>query len=201
MKYFIMAASLFLVAACGTGPSKDEFREVIHTTDNQTHVEIRTDNYTSITVTDKDHNTTTTSVSNNTSSSDSTSSSGSTNTTDTTDPMIRMMNSNTYDMTAALWALNSMPTLTFFIEGDSKRYQINQNGLKPGVDNFSVSDTGFFSYTIDKSKMVLSGADVASDNTSSVTLLYKTSLYTYIQNSYQTTITSLAPVEYTIRVK
>ena len=191
MKYFIMAASLFLVACGGDMQDEKDFQKEVYR-DNHTYIEIR-DNSTSVVST-----TTTTST---TSSSDSTSNPGSTNTTDTVDPMIRMMNSNTYDMSAALWALNSMPTLTFFIEGDSKRYQINQNGLRPGVDNFSVSDTGFFTYTIDKSQMILSGADVAADNTSSVTLLYKTSLYTYIQNNYQTTITSLAPVEYTIRVK
>lgn len=198
MKYFIMAASLFLVACGGDMQDEKDFQKEVYR-DNHTYIEIR-DNSTSVVST-----TTTTSTNNQTtsttSSSDSTSNPGSTNTTDTVDPMIRMMNSNTYDMSAALWALNSMPTLTFFIEGDSKRYQINQNGLRPGVDNFSVSDTGFFTYTIDKSQMILSGADVAADNTSSVTLLYKTSLYTYIQNNYQTTITSLAPVEYTIRVK
>ena len=195
MKYFISAISLFLVA-CGAGtPSKDEFRE-IRVSDNHTHIEIRTDNVTSITVTDKDHNTT--SVTNNNSSSTNNSDSSDTSSSDT--PFIRMMNSDTYDMSAAAWAIGTMPTLTFFIEGESKRYQINQNGLRPGVDNFTLSNTGFFTYTIDKNQMVLRGANVASDNTSNVTLLYKTSLYLYIQNTYQTVITELAPVEFTIRV-
>tara|TARA_X000000950_G_scaffold39989_1_gene43296 strand:- start:57 stop:656 length:600 start_codon:yes stop_codon:yes gene_type:complete len=198
MKYFILAASLFLVA-CGAGtPSKDEYRESISRIDNHTHIEIRTDNYTSITVTDKDHSTT--SVTNNTSSSDSTNNSDSSDTSSSDTPFIRMMNSDTYDMSAAAWAIGTMPTLTFFIEGESKRYQINQNGLRPGVDNFTLSNTGFFTYTIDKNQMVLRGANVASDNTSNVTLLYKTSLYLYIQNTYQTVITELAPVEFTIRV-
>tara|TARA_E500000178_G_scaffold316716_1_gene336728 strand:- start:1 stop:591 length:591 start_codon:yes stop_codon:yes gene_type:complete len=195
MKYFISAISLFLVA-CGAGtPSKDEFRE-IRVSDNHTHIEIRTDNVTSITVTDKDHNTT--SVTNNNSSSTNNSDSSDTSSSDT--PFIRMMNSDTYDMSAAAWAIGTMPTLTFFIEGESKRYQINQNGLRPGVDNFTLSNTGFFTYTIDKNQMVLRGANVASDNLSNVTLLYKTSLYLYIQNTYQTVITELAPVEFTIRV-
>ena len=197
MKYFISAISLFLVA-CGAGtPSKDEYRETVSRIDNHTHIEIRTDNYTSITVTDKDHNTT--SVTNNNSS--STNNSGSSDTSSSDTPFIRMMNNDTYDMSAAAWAIGTMPTLTFFVEGESKRYQINQNGLRPGVDNFTLSNTGFFTYTIDKNQMVLRGADVASDNTSNVTLLYKTSLYLYIQNTYQTVITELAPVEYTIRVK
>ena len=198
MKYFIMAASLFLIAACNAGPSKDEFREVIRV-DNHTHVSIMRDNYTSITVTDKDHNTSVTNNNSTTSSSDTTNNSNSSGATST--PIITMMNSNTYDTTATLWALNSMPTLTFFIEGESKLYGINQNGVKPGVDNFTISTTGFFTYTIDKSLMVLRDATVSSDNTSDVTLIYKTNLYTYVQNAYKTEITELAPVEFTIRVK
>ena len=88
-------------------------------------MKFETDNYTSITVTDKGHNTT--SVTNtihlqiNNSSSDTSSS-------DT--PFIRMMNSDTYDMSAATWAIGTMPTLTFFVEVN-QNYQINQNGLRP----------------------------------------------------------------------
>ena len=196
MKYFISAISLFLVACGGDMQDEKDFQREVYR-DNHTYIEIR-DNSTSVVTT-----TTTTSTNNQTtttSSSDSTSSSSSdTSSSDT--PFIRMMNSDTYDMSAAAWAIGTMPTLTFFVEGESKRYQINQNGLRPGVDNFTLSNTGFFTYTIDKNQMVLRGADVASDNTSNVTLLYKTSLYLYIQNIYQTVITELAPVEYTIRVK
>ena len=201
MKYFILAASLFLVAACNAGPSKDEFREIRVSDNHSSYIEIRdSDNYTNI-------QTTTTSTTNTTNNSSTTSSSETTNgSTDNTGstgsetPTIKMMNSNLYEMSTAAWAFGTMPTLTFYIEGDSKRYRINQNGLRPETDNFSESETGFFTYTVKKDEMVLSGADVFSDNTSNVYLLYKTSLYTYIQNTYQTVIHEMAPIEFTIRV-
>ena len=197
MKYFILAASLFLIACGGDMQDEKDFQKEVYR-DNHTYIEIR-DNSTSVVTT-----TTTTSTNNQTtsttSSSDSTSNSGSTNTTDTVDPMIRMMNLNTFDMTAALWALNSMPTLTFFIEGDSKRYQINQNGHKPNIDNFSESETGFFTYTIKKDEMNLVGADVYSDNTSAVYLKWRTNIYTFVANRLGTIRYEMAPIEFTIRV-
>lgn len=200
MKYFILVASLFLVASCNSGPSKDEFREIVHVDNHTSYTEIIRDNYTNI-------QTTTTTTTNTTNNSSTTSSSETTNgSTDNTGstgsetPSIKMMNSNLYEMSTAAWAVGTMPTLTFYIEGDSKRYRINQNGLRPETDNFSESETGFFTYTVKKDEMVLSGADVYSDNTSNVYLLYKTSLYTYIQNTYQTVIHEMGPIEFTIRV-
>ena len=118
-----MAASLFLVAACNAGPSKDEFREVVTIRDNVSYTEIVRDNYSNIQTT----TTTINNTNNNSTTSSDTSSSGSSSSTDTSSstPTIQMMNSNLYEMTTAAWAVGTMPTLTFFIEGESKKYQIN----------------------------------------------------------------------------
>ena len=97
-----------------------------------------------------------------------------------------MFNDVVYSMTSVNYALGNMPTLTFYVEGDSKRYAMNQNGVQPGVDNFSESETGFFNYTILKSELELIGADVNVDNTSDITLNYKTNLYGFVQNKEKT---------------
>ena len=200
MKYFISAISLFLVVACNAGPSKDEFREVIHVDNHTSYTEIIRDNNTNIQVT----TTTTTSNTNNnsTTSSSETSSSGSSSSTDSSSntPTVQMMNSNLYEMSTAAWAVGTMPTLTFFIEGESKKYQINQNGHKPEIDNFTESETGFFTYTIKKDEMNLIGADVYSDNTSNVFLKYRTNIYTFVANRLGTIRYEMAPIEFTIRV-
>ncbi len=198
MKYFILATSLFLVA-CNAGPSKDEFREY-HSDNHTSYVEIR-DNYTNIVTTTSD--TSTTSVTNNnsttTSETSNTNSSGS-GSTDSETPSIKMMNSNLYEMSSAAWAFGTMPTLTFYIEGESKKYQVNQNGHKPNIDNFSESETGFFTYTIKKDEMNLVGADVYSDNTSAVYLKWRTNIYTFVANRLGTVRHEMAPIEFTIRV-
>jgi len=111
-----------------------------------------------------------------------------------------MMNSNLYEMTNAAWAVGTMPTLTFYIEGESKKYQVNQNGHKPEIDNFTESETGFFTYTIKKDEMNLVGADVYSDNTSLVYLKYKSNIYTFVTNKNETVRYEMAPIEFTIRV-
>ena len=200
MKYFISAISLFLVVACNAGPSKDEFREVIHRDNHTSYTEIIRDNNTNIQVT----TTTTTSNTNNssTTSSSETSSSGSSSSTDSSSstPTVQMMNSNLYEMSTAAWAVGTMPTLTFFIEGESKKYQVNQNGHKPEIDNFTESETGFFTYTIKKDEMNLVGADVYSDNTSNVFLKYRTNIYTFVANRLGTIRYEMAPIEFTIRV-
>ena len=200
MKQFIMATSLFLVAACNAGPSKDEFREVVHTTDNHSsYIEIRDNQSTIVTTT-----TSTSSVNNNssTTSSSDTSSGSSSSSTDSSSstPTVQMMNSNLYEMTNAAWAVGTMPTLTFYIEGESKKYQVNQNGHKPEIDNFTESETGFFTYTIKKDEMNLVGADVYSDNTSLVYLKYKSNIYTFVTNKNETVRYEMAPIEFTIRV-
>ena len=199
MKKFIMAASLFLVAACNAGPSKDEFREIIHTDNHSSYTEIIRDNNTNIQVT-----TTTSSTNNNstTTSSSDTSSTGSSSSTDSSSstPTVQMMNSNLYEMSTAAWAVGTMPTLTFFIEGESKKYQINQNGHKPEIDNFTESETGFFTYTVKKAEMNLVGADVYTDNTSNVFLKYRTNIYTFVANRLGTVRYEMAPIEFTIRV-
>ena len=198
MKYFILAASLFLIAACGEGRSKDEFREIVTIRDNTSYTEIIRDNHTNIQVT-----TTTSSTNNNSSTTSSeTSSSGSSSSTDSTSstPTVQMMNSNLYSMSTAAWAVGTMPTLTFYIEGESKKYQINQNGLKPEIDNFTETETGFFTYTVKKNEMNLAGADVYTDNTSNVFLKYKTNIYTYVLNRLGTIRYELSPIEFVIRV-
>ena len=190
MKYFILAASLFLIAACGEGRSKDEFREIVTIRDNTSYTEIIRDNHTNIQVT-----TTTSSTNNNsTTTTSDTSSSGSSSSTDSTSttPTVQMMNSNLYSMSTAAWAVGTMPTLTFYIEGESKKYQINQNGLKPEIDNFTETETGFFTYTVKKNEMNLAGADVYTE--------YKTNIYTYVLNKYETIRYELAPIEFVIRV-
>ena len=195
-----MAASLFLVAACNAGPSKDEFREIRVSDNHSSYIEIRdSDNYTNIVTTTS--NTSTTNNNSTTSSSD-TSSSGSSSSTDSSSstPTVQMMNSNLYEMTTAAWAVGTMPTLTFFIEGESKKYQINQNGHKPEIDNFTESETGFFTYTVKKAEMNLVGADVYTDNTSNVFLKYRTNIYTFVANRLGTVRYEMAPIEFTIRV-
>ena len=200
MKHFIMAASLFLVAACNAGPSKDEFREIRVSDNHSSYIEIReSDNFTNIVTT-----TSNTSVNNNssTTSSSDTSSGSSSSSTDSSSstPTVQMMNSNLYEMTNAAWAVGTMPTLTFYIEGESKKYQVNQNGHKPEIDNFTESETGFFTYTIKKDEMNLVGADVYSDNTSLVYLKYKSNIYTFVTNKNETVRYEMAPIEFTIRV-
>ena len=202
MKYFILAASLFLVAACNAGPSKDEFREVIHTTDNFTHyTEIRDNSTTVITTTTTNTSDTSSTNNNSTTTSDtSNTNSSSSGSTDSETPTVKMMNSNLYEMSTAAWAVGTMPTLTFYIEGESKKYQVNQNGHKPNIDNFSESETGFFTYTIKKDEMNLVGADVYSDNTSAVYLKWRTNIYTFVANRLGTVRHEMAPIEFTIRV-
>ena len=198
MKQFIIAASLFLIAACNAGPSKDEFREVIHTDNHSSYIEIRDNQSTIVTTT-----TTTTSTNNNsTTLSSETSSTASSDSTDSSSstPTVQMMNSNLYEMSTAAWAVGTMPTLTFFIEGESKKYQINQNGHKPEIDNFTESETGFFTYTVKKAEMNLVGADVYTDNTSNVFLKYRTNIYTFVANRLGTVRYEMAPIEFTIRV-
>ena len=200
MKHFIMAASLFLVAACNAGPSKDEFREIRVSDNHSSYIEIReSDNFTNIVTT-----TSNTSVNNNssTTSSSDTSSSSSSSSTDSSSstPTVQMMNSNLYEMTNAAWAVGTMPTLTFYIEGESKKYQVNQNGHKPEIDNFTESETGFFTYTIKKDEMNLVGADVYTDNLTSVYLKYKSNIYTFVTNKNETVRYEMAPIEFTIRV-
>ncbi len=198
MKYFIIAASLFLVAACNAGPSKDEFREIRISDNHSNYVEIRDNSTTIVTTT-----TTTSSVNNNSTTSSSDTSSTNASDSDATSsgtPSVRMMNSNLYSMSTAAWAVGTMPTLTFYIEGESKKYQINQNGLKPEIDNFTETETGFFTYTVKKNEMNLAGADVYTDNTSNVFLKYKTNIYTYVLNKYETIRYELAPIEFVIRV-
>ena len=201
MKYFILAASLFLIAACGEGRSKDEFREMVTIRDNHTnYVEIR-DNSTTLITTTTTSTTNSTNNSSTTSSSDTSSSgSSSSGSTDSETPTVKMMNSDLYEMSTAAWAVGTMPTLTFYIEGESKKYQINQNGHKPEIDNFSESETGFFTYTIKKDEMNLVGADVYSDNTSAVYLKWRTNIYTFVANRLGTIRYEMAPIEFTIRV-
>ena len=103
-----MAASLFLVAACNAGPSKDEFREIRVSDNHSSYIEIRdSDNYTNIVTTTS--NTSTTNNNSTTSSSD-TSSSGSSSSTDSSSstPTVQMMNSNLYEMTTAAWAVGGL---------------------------------------------------------------------------------------------
>ena len=201
MKYFILAASLFLVASCNAGPSKDEFREVIHTDNFSSYTEIVRDNSTTLITTTTTSTTNSTNNSSTTSSSDTSSSgSSSSGSTDSETPTVKMMNSDLYEMSTAAWAVGTMPTLTFYIEGESKKYQINQNGHKPNIDNFSESETGFFTYTIKKDEMNLVGADVYSDNTSAVYLKWRTNIYTFVANRLGTIRYEMAPIEFTIRV-
>jgi hypothetical protein len=200
MKHFIMAASLFLIAACNAGPSKDEFREIVTIRDNVSYTEIVRDNHTNIQVTTTTSNTNTNNSSTTSSSETSSGSSSSSTDSSSSTPTIQMMNSNLYSMSAAAWAVGTMPTLTFYIEGESKKYQINQNGLKPEIDNFTESETGFFTYTVKKNEMILAGADVYTDNTSNVFLKYKTNIYTFVTNKYETVRYEMAPIEFVIRV-
>ena len=196
MKKLFCISILFALIGCNEGPSKDEFREIIHN-DNYTYIE-KIDNHSVVTTT----TTTTTSTNDTSSSSTTTSEGGSTASTSTeSTPTIQMFNDVVYSMTSVNYALGNMPTLTFYVEGDSKRYAMNQNGVQPGVDNFSESETGFFNYTILKSELELIGADVNVDNTSDITLNYKTNLYGFVQNKEKTMIYNMAPIEYLIKVK
>lgn len=194
-KLFCISILSFLIG-CGEGPSKDEFREIRVTDNHSSYVEIR-DNYTNI------QTTSVTTTTNDTSSSSTTTSEGGSTASTSTEstPTIQMFNDVVYSMTSVNYALGNMPILTFYVEGDSKRYAMNQNGVQPGVDNFSESETGFFNYTILKSELELIGADVNVDNTSDITLNYKTNLYGFVQNKEKTMIYNMAPIEYLIKVK
>lgn len=198
MHYFWTMLILFLISSCG-GDMQDEkdFQREIYR-DNHTYIEIR-DNQTVVTTT-----TTTTTTTDKDSSSTSTVSSntnGETSSSTETTPSVRMFNDPSYSMTAVNYALGNMPTLTFYVEGDSKRYVMNQNGVTPKTDNFTETETGFFSYTVLKAELELVGADVNVDNTSDITLNYKTNLYGFVQNKDKSKIYNLAPIEYLVKVK
>ena len=51
--------------------------------------------------------------------------------------------------------------------------------VSPSADNFTNTTTGF-TYTIVKADMKLDKANVNPDNTSDITLVYKTDLYGYL---------------------
>lgn len=197
----LMVLGLALIGLIGCRdmmPEKETEKETTEIRDNHSYTEIveRIDNYTNITTT------TTTEVTNttNTSTSDSSSTGGTTTTEPATDDdfKIAMFDETSANVTAVNWALGAMPSLTFYVMG-STDYAMNQTGVTPSLDNFTSTTTGFFAYTVNKSDMFLEKANVNPDNTSDITLVYKTDLYGYIKDN--TKIYEMKPIEYTIYVK
>ena len=169
--------------------------------DNHTlteYTEIIRDNHTSVTVTNNT-TTTTTEVNNTTTTSDSTTSDVLDEAKTNSNASIAMFDAASSNITAVNWALGAMPTLTFYAIG-STNYAMNQSGVTPSADNFTNTTTGFFTYTIVKNDMKLDKANVNPDNTSDITLVYKTDLYGYLLIG-DTNIEEMASIEYTIYVK
>ena len=103
------------------------------------------------------------------------------------------------NLSLANWTLGTLPVLTLYIEGTSDMVVVNQTGITPGLDNFTKASSGFFNYSLVKSDMTLDGAKVNVDNTSDITLLYKTKLHGFVNESLN--IIKLDPIEFTLRVK
>lgn len=199
----LMVLGLALIGLIGCRdmlPEKETEKETTEIRDNHSYTEIveKIDNYTNITTT------TTTEVTNTTNTSTSTSDSSSTSGTTATEPAtddnykIAMFDETSANVTAVNWALGAMPSLTFYVMG-STDYAMNQTGVTPSLDNFTSTTTGFFAYTVNKSDMFLEKANVNPDNTSDITLVYKTDLYGYIKDN--TKIYEMKPIEFTILVK
>jgi len=192
-------ATVALIGCRDMMPEKETEKETTEIRDNHSYTEIveKIDNYTNITTTTTTEVTNTTNTS---STSDSSSSGGTTTTEPATDDdfKIAMFDEASANVTAVNWALGAMPSLTFYVMG-STDYTMNQTGVTPSLDNFTSTSTGFFAYTVNKSDMFLEKANVNPDNTSDITLVYKTDLYGYIKDN--TKIYEMKPIEYTIYVK
>jgi hypothetical protein len=200
----LMVLGLAVIGLIGCRDAFPENKEEVQMTDirdNHTlteYTEIIRDNHTSVTVTN--NTTTTTTEVNNTSSSISAATSEDVlnNVSNNSDSSIAMFDDSTANVTAVNWTLGAMPTLTFYANG-SNQYVMNQSGVTPSADNFSTTSTGFFTYTIIKDEMTLDKANVNPDNTSDITLVYKTDLYGYLLSG--TNVTEMSPIEFTILVK
>ena len=201
----LMVLGLAAIGLIGCRDMMPENKEEVQMTDirdNHTlteYTEIIRDNHTSVTVTNNT-TTTTTEVTNNTTSSTVEDLIG--NTTDTRTEgavSIAMFDDASTNISAVNWTLGAMPTLTFYAMGSSE-YAMNQDGVTPSADNFTNTTTGFFTYTIVKADMKLDKANVNPDNTSDITLVYKTDLYGYLLVG-GTDIEEMKPIEYTIYVK
>jgi len=199
----LMVLGLVTVALIGCRDAFPENKEEIQMTDirdNHTlteYTEIIRDNHTSVTVTN--NTTTTTTEVNSTTTSDTTTSDVLDEAQANSDTSIAMFDATSTNITAVNWALGAMPTITFYAIG-SKNYAMNQSGVTPSADNFTATTTGFFTYTVIKDEMTLDKANVNPDNTSDITLVYKTDLYGYLLIG-GTSIEEMAPIEYTIYVK
>lgn len=200
----LMVLGLAAIGLIGCRDMMPENKEEVQMTDirdNHTlteYTEIIRDNHTSVTVTNNT-TTTTTEVNNTTTTSDSTTSDVLDEAKTNSNASIAMFDAASSNITAVNWALGAMPTLTFYAIG-STNYAMNQSGVTPSADNFTNTTTGFFTYTIVKNDMKLDKANVNPDNTSDITLVYKTDLYGYLLIG-DTNIEEMASIEYTIYVK
>lgn len=184
-----------LIATLFLGSCRDELEKTVHIKDNHTvnnHTEIIKDNHT-VTVTTTTNNTT-----------ESTSSTSDTSATLPAEPeessyIMALYGETSRDVTIGDWTLGNLPTLTLYLEGVSNKLVINQTGVLPSFDNFTSTVGGFYNYTLNKNDMKLDGANVNSDNTSDITLLYKTKLYGFVKEDLQ--IVELNPIEMTLKVK
>lgn len=184
-----------LIATLFLGSCRDELEKTVHIKDNHTvnnHTEIIKDNHT-VTVTTTTNNTT-----------ESTSSTSDTSATLPAEPeessyIMALYGETSRDVTIGDWTLGNLPTLTLYLEGVSNKLVINQTGVLPSFDNFTSTVGGFYNYTLNKNDMKLDGANVNSDNTSDITLLYKTKLYGFVKEDLK--IIELNPIEMTLKVK
>jgi len=193
-------AAISLIGCRDAFPENKEEIQITDIRDNHTlteYTEIIRDNHTSVTVTNNT-TTTTTEVNNTTTTSDTTTSDVLDEAQTNSNASIAMFDATSTNITTANWALGTMPTITFYAIG-STNYAMNQSGITPSADNFTATTTGFFTYTIVKNEMTLDKANVNPDNTSDITLVYKTDLYGYLLNG--TEISEMAPIEYIIYVK
>ena len=189
-----LIATLFL-GSCRDSLPINETERIVEIKDNHTvnnHTEIIKDNHT-VTVTTTTNNTT-----------ESTSSTSDTSATLPAEPeessyIMALYGETSRDVTIGDWTLGNLPTLTLYLEGVSDKLVINQTGVLPSFDNFTSTVGGFYNYTLNKNDMKLDGANVNSDNTSDITLLYKTKLYGYVKEDLQ--IVELNPIEMTLKVK
>ena len=195
-KVITILALVVLVASCRD--SLPENKETTITTtlkDNHTvnnYTEIIKDNHTVTTTT------TTTSSTNDTTSTSSTTSTPSSEVVNNS-YIMALYGGNSQDLSIANWTLGTLPTLTLYLEGNSDLLVVNQTGVTPNLDNFTKTTGGFFNYSLVKSEMKLDGATVNSDNTSDITLLYKTKLYGFVKENLN--ILELNPIEFTLKVK
>lgn len=195
-KAITIIALVLLAASCRDALPENKLESTVTLKDNHTvtsHKEIIKDNHTVTTTT-----TTTTTTTNDKSSSNSTTSLTPESSENSTYVMA-LYGGTSQNLSLANWTFGTLPVLTLYIEGTSDMVVVNQTGITPGLDNFTKAASGFFNYSLVKSDMTLDGAKVNVDNTSDITLLYKTKLHGFVNESLN--IIKLDPIEFTLKVK